>query len=418
MNTCTTLTLSAALTMVGCVSADCPAGTVLDETLDQCVRVVDMGVLDLGMDAAAPDMGDDLGPDLGQDLGACGACGTGTVCDPDSETCVECLTAADCIAPLGQCNAMHQCVACTLDDHCGGSTPYCVAETCVACRNNGDCPLTDPVCSTVDHTCGPCQQRSDCSYRSATPACNPSTGDCTLCDVNNESTDCPGQRCLDQTMCTECRPGTGNADCTTPSEPRCNLVGECAACTMDAHCSHIPGRPRCSGGTCVACTAATEGADCGGNTCSPATLTCTTTPRFSRSVCQSCVSDNDCAQTGGTFRCIPMNFQGTALGGFCLRATPGCTPPFNTGITATSLSGFESATYCGIYQNATSCDAVRNVFQSRQCPTGAASECMAPGALCETVGVVENRCTYACSTASACVPSGPASTCNAGYCGS
>ncbi|MCB9656648.1 MAG: hypothetical protein H6726_03275 [Sandaracinaceae bacterium] len=74
-NTCATLTLNAALTMVGYVSADCPVGTVLDDTLDPCVRVVDMGVLDMGMDATPPDLGDDLGRDLGPDLGSCGACG-------------------------------------------------------------------------------------------------------------------------------------------------------------------------------------------------------------------------------------------------------------------------------------------------------------------------------------------------------
>ncbi|MEZ4328651.1 MAG: hypothetical protein R3B40_25730 [Polyangiales bacterium] len=288
-----------------------------------CVGLdVDMGVLDLGMDAAPPDMGDDLGPDLGPDLGVCGACGNGTVCDPDSMTCVQCVTAADCTGPLGQCNAMHQCVACLTEAHCDGSTPYCVAETCAACRNNGDCPLTDPVCDTVDHTCGSCQQRSDCNDRSATPACNTSTGDCTLCDIDSESADCPGQRCFNQTSCTECRPGTASVDCTMPSESRCNTIGECAACTMDAHCSHITGLPRCVGGTCRACTVTTEASDCSGNTCHPTMLTCTTTPRFSRAVCQSCVSDTECTQggPGNTFRCVRMNFQGTDLGGFCLRA--------------------------------------------------------------------------------------------------
>ncbi|MCB9656647.1 MAG: hypothetical protein H6726_03270 [Sandaracinaceae bacterium] len=400
--------------MVGCANAGCPVGTVLDDSLGQCIRVGDMGVLDLGMDASPPD----LLPDLGPDLGPCGACGPDTECNPDTNTCVPCLTAAHCSAPLDQCTSMNTCVECINDGHCEGSTPYCVANACEACRNNSHCPLTDPVCNTVDHTCGSCQQRSDCNDRSATPACNTSTGDCTLCDIDSESADCPGQRCFNQTSCTECRPGTASVDCTMPSKPQCNTIGECAACTMDDHCSHISGRPRCVSGTCRACTLATEGTDCGANSCNPATLTCTTTPRFSRSVCESCVSDTECIQggPGNTFRCVPMNFQGTGLGGFCLREAPGCSAPYAVPIVnVVSLSGATASNYCGLNQTVTSCSAVRVMIESRPCPGGTDDECMVPGGRCETVGSIFDQCTYGCSVANECVSG---FFCNAGYCGS
>jgi hypothetical protein len=136
-------------------------------------------------------------------------------------------------------------------------------------------------------------------------------------------------------------------------------------------------------------------------------------------VCQSCVSDSDCSQAGGTTRCVPMNYQGTPRGGYCLRAvSAGCARPFGVVITAESLSGAASTDYCGIDQAVVSCEAVAALRQSRPCPSGDASQCMADGAVCATVGAFSDRCTYACGGADDCPPVGSASTCNAGTCGS
>jgi hypothetical protein len=153
------------------------------------------------------------------------------------------------------------------------------------------------------------------------------------------------------------------------------------------------------------------------------TSMCTSTPRGSRLQCQSCVADSECMQTGGTFRCIPMNYQTAPRGGYCMRAAntggpPGCTRPYLTPILAASLSGVSMTTYCGIDQDLTTCDAVRALLDGRQCPTGSATECMAEGARCETVGLAPNECTYSCGIPNDCPPGGSAGSCAAGYCGS
>jgi hypothetical protein len=195
-------------------------------------------------------------------------------------------------------------------------------------------------------------------------------------------------------------------------------VGECVACTTDnnnADCSHIPSRPQCDAGLCVGCTVATEATNCGGNSCNPATRTCTATPRLSRGVCQPCVADSECTPVdGATHRCVRMNYQGTDLGGFCLRAVPGCAPPYSTGITRESLSGAASTTYCGIDQNMVTCDAVSALLRDASCANAGASECMAESARCETVGVLADRCTYTCSASGQCPVGYP---CGGGYCG-
>jgi hypothetical protein len=204
-------------------------------------------------------------------------------------------------------------------------------------------------------------------------------------------------------------------------------VGECVACTTDnnnADCSHIPSRPQCDAGLCVGCTVATEATNCGGNSCNPATRTCTTTPRLSRGVCQPCVADSECTPVdGATHRCVRMNYQGTDLGGFCLRVAnvpgpSGCDRPFVTPFNTTSLSGAASAAYCGIDQTATTCEAVAALLAGLVCPGGTAAECGAREALCETVGFAVNQCTYACNSAVDCPAGGSTGSCAMGYCGS
>ena len=376
-------------------------------------------------DQGTPDVGvEDQGPqdtgvrDLGRDAGPCGMpCTGGQRCNESSGECVDCLSDGHCTddaTPVCD-TTTGTCVGCVDSTDCTEmARPFCLGTQCVGCVTNTDCPVSTPVCSPTTRTCGPCTTRSDCNSRAATPACNTMTGACTLCDINNESVDCMGLRCFNQVSCTQCRMMTSADDCTSPTASRCN-GGTCAPCMTNADCSHVSGRNVCDNGTCVQCTVGTETTVCLNNkSCNPATRTCTDTSRFSRQQCQSCVADSECIQTGGTFRCIPMNYQGAPRGGYCMQATPGCTQPFGVIINQPSLSGAPAANYCGIDQNTVSCEAVRALTSGRPCPSGNASDCMAEGALCNMVGAFPNLCTYSCGIPAHCPTS---VSCGGGYCG-
>lgn len=381
--------------------------------------VPDMATLDQG---DAGDDGDVV--DRGVDLGPCGGpCTTPTpLCNSVSGMCVQCLSMSDCGGSTPECDTTTgQCVECLNAGDCGGVTPVCLSGECVQCEDSTDCDAGNPVCESPAQVCGNCTARAQCFGYAALPSCNVTTGQCAQCDGANESADCGDTpetpRCSATQQCVECRPGTSNLDCTEATASRC--VGEaCAACTMDSHCAHISGKPRCFGGVCRECSPATENADCGAESCNPATRTCSGITRFSRNVCEACVSDSDCVQAGGTFRCIPMNYMGTPRGGYCMRTSPGCMRPFGFIINASSLSGAASTSYCGIDQSVVTCEAVNALRNGDDCPSGSATECAADGALCETVGAFSNLCTYSCGNINDCLPSGNGSTCAAGYCGS
>ena len=97
-----------------------------------------------------------------------------------------------------------------------------------------------------------------------------------------------------------------------------------------------------------------------------------------------------------------------------MRAAPGCARPFSTGIVAMSLSGASMATYCGVNQATISCEAVLALTTGRTCSGGSPSSCMADGALCETVDVVADLCTYPCTLTPQCPEP---LNCIDGYCG-
>ncbi|MCA9537086.1 MAG: hypothetical protein KC593_25565, partial [Myxococcales bacterium] len=227
----------------------------------------DQGMPDVGMGDA--DVGpEDMGPrDMGRDAGPCGMpCTGGQRCNETSGECVDCLSDGHCTddaTPVCD-TSTGTCVGCVDAADCTDmARPFCLGTQCVGCRTNLDCAVSTPVCSPTTRTCGPCTTRTDCNSRAATaPACNTTTGACTLCDVPNESADCGGLRCFNQVSCTQCRAMTVAVDCQSPMAARCDSTGTCAACTSNADCGHISGgRNRCDAGTCVQCTVATESAD-------------------------------------------------------------------------------------------------------------------------------------------------------------
>jgi hypothetical protein len=147
----------------------------------------------------------------------------------------------------------------------------------------------------------------------------------------------------------------------------------------------------CNAGTCVACTPGTEAARCGETACDPETLTCTGTARGSLATCLPCRADSECRANR---KCVPVPFKGAASGSYCMQeASSACAPPYYLPLTAASKTSAQPSQYC-VHNTATiSCDAIVSLTSAKTCT--AASECGA-GARCETVGVLANRCTYAC----------------------
>lgn len=258
--------------------------------------------------------------------------------------------------------------------------------------------------SHVGDRCEP----GDCG--DALPVCDDTTGVCVECTANS---DCPSACDLSTLCCVEC---LTSADCSDEATPRCSPdTLTCVGCSTDAHCSEADGRPFCVEGVCVRCTAATEASMCGGNSCRVSTGECTLTPIGTVPTCGTCRADSQCSDPDA--RCVAMNYQGGAIGAFCLRRTAaGCLPPYSTVIVGSSDSGGPSESFCGLDESVTSCEAVRTLLAGGGCTGGPL--CTNHGGRCETVGTVANQCTYSCSSASDCPTTGPGSTCGAGYCGS
>lgn len=244
---------------------------------------------------------------------------------------------------------------------------------------------------------GPC---GVCS--GATPLCDAATGACVAC---LEASDCaaPDRACVEG-ACVGCDDA---ADCSEASASRCDGASNaCAGCLSDADCTHLTGTPVCdeASATCAACTPDTEASACGPDSCDPATLTCTDTPRASVLSCGACRSDSECRNPNE--RCVPMRFGGMDReGGYCLRELDaGCMRPFGTPTEAReSLSGAPAEVYCGLDEATTTCEALGALLDGTDC--SADEDCGAAGLMdgrCETVNFVANRCTYSCIAASGC----------------
>ena len=129
-------------------------------------------------------------------------------CEPESQACVECLSATDCVSPRAHCDgASHRCVECDNDVDCGpnavcvipnhlcihGCTqasecttpeaPVCDDGVCMACETDAHCsaPL---LCDLRIRRCVRCIASSDCS--APTPVCDLRTGTCVGCDDSAE----------------------------------------------------------------------------------------------------------------------------------------------------------------------------------------------------------------------------------------
>lgn len=179
------------------------------------------------------------------------------------------------------------------------------------------------------------------------------------------------------------------------------------------------------------CTPGTERSSCPGTSCDPVTLTCTTMMLASRSTCETCFTDSNCA--GVDHRCVWMTYQGEPFPdkrmGFCLQIVVpvvaaadeyACEPPFVVPlVNRESPSGGKNQSYCGIHEKLTTCFALRAFHNGESCPTGRDDECPT-GGLCRAIATngskTEYTCTYACTDVPECSSSAAKVNC-AGFCG-
>ena len=257
----------------------------------------------------------------------------------------------------------------------------------------------------IEVDAGPCGM----ACADPTPLCRESDGMCVTCLGDG---DCEGGTPRCDTTAGECVACLANADCGAPTLPICD-EGTCRACTADTDCEAMGATPVCDepSGQCVECTVDTEETTCpapDNRACHPAELTCTGAERGSLGFCQGCVSDSECVTDGmGTLRCVPMQFEGSPHGTYCLRdlesyrtatsmpAAP-CPDQMVTARTEMSVLGVE-AEYCFIQENLATCEAVLGYRDL--CPAGDA-DCGAPGlddASCQT-----GTCTYECAASRDC----------------
>lgn len=180
-----------------------------------------------------------------------------------------------------------------------------------------------------------------------------------------------------------------------------------AGCMNDLECSQLSATPYChlESHSCVECIpGALERTQCTNErACNPGELTCSGAPRGSVNWCKSCITDTECAeQDDSVHRCVPMSFQGRALGTFCLRVAPttACPNPTSVVKRATSVLGVEDD-YCFPDEERATCDALLDFgtpcTSNEMCGITDLNDGM-----CVSVSAGAKRCTYACDSASDC----------------
>lgn len=212
-------------------------------------------------------------------------CSNGQLCDPVSDTCVDCLNTSvggldlGCTGANPVCVAMDggTCKACEdtgpgRDDGCPVAAPLCLGDRCVECSTSSDCS-GGRVCSPAG-TCVPCADSAaaglvDAGCSSGLPACWTAAPTAPTCVECLAQADCPGEVCeLASRTCVPCRDtaqGGGLDEGCVSARPMCQGVGAAAVCVacvddrgvgVDTGCS--AGAPTCAvgvagGPVCVGC---------------------------------------------------------------------------------------------------------------------------------------------------------------------
>ncbi len=203
--------------------------------------------------------------------------------------------------------------------------------------------------------------------------------------------------------------------------------GTCTPCTGDQDCEHLTQTPACklnstgSSGKCVQCTTVNANA-CGTHSCNPATNQCTGTTVGTVDYCHACVADTECIggnQANPTAGCVPMNYGTTFRGNYCLAigtTVASCTGPFGVLKTpVVSVSGAAAQSYCGINEQATTCEAIQDLITLKHCGTSSDCGCTSTdncaGGLCPVSGAMVGLCTIPCTSTANCLAGPPGNTC-------
>ena len=323
---CTDPTLPRCLTStgqcVGCLgNGDCTGGLVCSSA-HQCVPPSATTCVS-DQECASNPNGSHCKPGTATTPGACVACLTDDQCPPGN-FCEQ--TGNTC--KIKQCGADTDCAS-------NPATPKCntagAPPLCVACLGNGDCP-NGGTCQ-ADHTCqaplAKCKADPDCATNVGAPHCKlvPSGANtCVACRAQGDcgtGVTCPndcgsGQACNTSNACVlvAC---TSDANCSDPKKPHClagtgGADGTCVQCTTSAQCG---AGFKCASAVCVpVCTVATQAADC-----AAATPKCKESP--SGNSCVQCLASADCSGSpatpvcSATNTCIPKPNTGCASNADC-----------------------------------------------------------------------------------------------------
>lgn len=274
----------------------------------------------------------------GVDLGH-GDCATSAQCNvgvcvatgPNAAKCEACDLDQDCSAGT-VCDSANQCVQCAPGKtaNCAGETPVCdpATETCLGCLSAADCPLpSKPLCDPNNHACatcagdygqpglscpeasplcsptgacGKCATLADCAGGAHPgPICNPISGACgSLCTTD---ADCPGQWCDNpkgNPAAGVCAAKIANGDHLPANSP---INGTCAAGVGSRVCASGVCDP--NGNVCGLrngdgpCTPADGGVVCIGGVCDPL--------------------DNQCGLADGSGPCTPATGMVVCRSNFC-----------------------------------------------------------------------------------------------------
>jgi outer membrane exchange protein TraA len=220
-------------------------------------------------------------------------CADGKQCDLNTGRCVD---------TLPECNTSDKCGPQCVK--CPSERPFCLdGEVCVACRNDLECSngqfcISGECAScTTDRHCGPrCEA---CGKDKPFCLTNDTVAGSTCVACRNDS-DCPGGQCDASTF--TCVNTTGCEENCTESGKVCNN-GVCVQCFADAHC---PCGGTCDVSTGLCTTSCDDSGDClGVEYCSPLTQECErgrrkpgTSPQGGAFCCEATPADLTSTGTG------------------------------------------------------------------------------------------------------------------------
>jgi MYXO-CTERM domain-containing protein len=308
---------------------------------------------------------------------------------PNSGDCVVCVANANCPPTTPRCTATNTCVQCLSAADCGGDTPVCNGGTCQACASDANCGGATPACE-VWGACGQCSATNGSACMGGTSVCDFPSGTCVACEFN---TDCSGATPTCDTTSHTCRACQTNADCTNnPAGPACDTTGmkagSCVLCAVDADCTSMA-TPRCDtvSNTCVACLTSAD--------CAVPTPVCN-----GANLCVGCLTSADCS-TAMAPVCDPSSSQCEPCANDYAPLNPGSLPCPTAALPACQPVGSLLAGQCAVCSssNDSLCTTVPAtpvcVAASAACGCNVDTDCN-PDSYCDTTTVATGTCTPGC----------------------